>query len=272
MKPKSIGIIGGFGSMGRAMARFFTEAGYPVEVADTVDGPISWESIAANDVILLAVPIPAVEGVIRELGPFTRENGLVMDIASIKDAPVKAMLQHCRGEVVGTHPLFGPSTASLDKQVVFVCPARSNQWIDWLKVFLADQGARVVEIEPDEHDRLMGTVQVLRHMLLLCLGRSLMSLDFDLAADLPSSGPWFGQLVEMLRHQMDQSPELYADIALHNPATPEVADHFLQAVQEITASYLSKDRTNMIRIMNEVSSYMSAASSRTHGQPSNFES
>jgi len=272
MKPKSIGIIGGLGGMGRAMGRFFTEAGYPVEVADTVDGPISWESIAENDVILLAVPIPAVEGVVRDLGPFTRENGLVMDIASIKDAPVQSMLQHCRGEVIGTHPLFGPSTASLEKQVVFLCPGRSKQWIDWLMVFLADQGTRVVEIEPDKHDRLMGTVQVLRHMLLLCLGRSLMSLDFDLANDLPSSGPWFSHLVEMLRHQMDQSPELYADIASHNPATPEVADHFLHAVEEITASYLSKNHSNMIRIMNEVSSYMSAASSRTHGQPCNFES
>jgi prephenate dehydrogenase len=265
MEPKGIGIIGGLGSMGRTVGRFFTEAGYQVEVADAANGPISWKSIAENDVIVLAVPIPEVEGVVRELGPFTRENGLVMDIASIKDAPVRSMLQHCRGEVIGTHPLFGPSTTSLKEQTVFVWPARSNQWINWLNAFLVNQGVQVVEMEPNKHDRLMGTAQVLRHMLLLCLGRSLMLLDFDLAADLKHSGPWFGQLIDMLSHQMDQSPELYADIATNNPATMEVSDHFLHAVEEITASYLSKNRTNMIRIMDEVSEYLS------HSLPTNQE-
>jgi len=256
MGPRSIGIIGGRGRMGKMMGRFFSEAGYPVAIADEKEGPMSWKSMAENDVILLAVPISAMEGVLGEIGPFTRKDGAVIDIASVKEAPVRSMLRHCRGEVIGSHPLFGPTADSLNGRLVFVCPARSERWIVWFRSFLEDQGAVASDIEPEKHDRLMGTVQVLRHMLLLCFGRSLMRLDFDLGSDLRLSGPWFSQLVGLLDRQLDQGPELYSDMAAHNPITGEVADHFLKAAQEISRSYGSQDRSAIVRVINEVTSYM----------------
>lgn len=256
MEPSSIGIVGGLGRMGKMMARFFVEAGYPVRIADSMAGPVDWRSIARNDVVLLAVPIPEVEEVVREIGPHTIEGGVVIDIASLKEAPVRAMLAHCRGEIIGTHPLFGPATASLEGQLVFLCPAKSTRWVVWLKAFLADQGAEVAEIDPLRHDRLMGTVQVLRHMLLFTFGRTLMELDFDLGSDLKLSGPLFSQLVGLLSRQAHQSPDLFANLAIHNPATEEVCDRFLEAAREIGLSYGSQDGARIARVIEEVTSYL----------------
>ncbi|MEW6114033.1 MAG: prephenate dehydrogenase/arogenate dehydrogenase family protein, partial [Thermodesulfobacteriota bacterium] len=251
-------IVGGRGRMGSRMHRLFADAGHQVEIADTAVGPIAYESIAKHDVILLAVPIPAVEELMQALGPFTRPDAAVIDIASVKIAPIKAMLRHAKGEVIGSHPLFGPDTASLQDQIVFVCPARTQKWIVWYRDFLEGQGARVAEIDPDVHDELMAVVQVFRHMLLFCFGRTLMKMDFDLQSQLPVTGPWFSQLTEMLTCQLKQRPELYAELAAHNAATGHVVENFLAAAQEIAESYNGSDSSNLVGIIDDLSKYMLA--------------
>lgn len=256
MTPETICIVGGRGRMGSLMGRFFEEAGNRVAIVDQADGPILWNLVAEHEVILLAVPIPAMEGVLEQLGPLTRVDGAVIDIASVKDAPVEAMLRSCRGEVIGCHPLFGPATDSLRNEIVFVCPTRSTRWIGWFRSFLDNAAAEVIDIDPKEHDELMATVQVLRHLLLLCLGRSLMRLEFDLAENLPRSGRWFSGLVAMLRRQLDQDPQLYADLAFHNPASAEVVERFLESAEEICSYYGSHDRVHLVRTIGEVSRYV----------------
>jgi len=256
MKSPTITVVGGLGRMGALMARLFTEAGHEVHIVDTRAGHVSWKKAARNDLVLLAVPIPAMEDVIKAIGPFTREDGVVVDIASIKDAPVRTMLKHCRGEVIGSHPLCGPHVSSLQGQLVFIHPARSTYWFDWYKSFLLTHQANVVEIDPLRHDRLMARVQVLRHVFLLCFGRSLMRLDFDLEGDMPLSGPWFTQLIGMLSHQLQQDPELYADLASHNPAAEEVFNEFVNAADEVTGSFGLGDKSKIVELINEVTSYI----------------
>lgn len=252
-EPKSIGIIGGMGRMGAMLARFFSEAGYAVEIADTKQAEPYPKSITEHDVVILSVPISSIEAVAAQIGPFTREDGVVIDIASVKEEPVRSMRKHCSGDVIGSHPLFGPDIASLKDQVVFVCPYGLNGWIDWFATFFSERGARVVSIDPERHDRLMARVQALRHFLIIAFGRCLLELNFDLSSDLPVSGEWFSQLVRILSRQLEQSPGLYADLAFHNPATMEVVDQFLASVRETASLYESRDRSGLIRLYEDIS-------------------
>ena len=259
MEKPTIGIIGGNGRMGALMARLFTESGHEVSIFDAKNGPVDWEKAAANDVVLLSVPIPAFSEVVENLGPHTRPDGAVIDVSSVKAEPVRAMLAVCRGEVIGSHPLFGPNPPSLDGQIVFVCPARAGRWLAWFRDVLENSGLRTVEIEPEHHDRLMSRVQVLRHLFLFCFGRSLMRLDFDLRNHADLSGPWFSELVGLLSNQLRQRPDLYADLALHNPAASEVLDEFRNAADEVAESFASGDRSRIVRLIDEVSSYLAPA-------------
>lgn len=242
--------------MGAMVARLFSDAGYSVIVGDTVDGPISYKPIADCDVVVVSVPIPVMESALERLGPLTRKDGVVLDIASVKQAPVEAMLRHCKGQVIGSHPLFGPLTESPADHVWFGCRARSDDGaFEWFRDFVEDTGARFVEIDPLRHDKLMAAVQVLRHLLLFCFGRGLMGLGFDPASELESCGPWFGGLVEMLRRQVAQKPELYADIALGNPHSDEVADTLLESMQEFRDLLRDRDKEGLTQAMREVSNY-----------------
>ncbi|MBU2549864.1 MAG: prephenate dehydrogenase/arogenate dehydrogenase family protein [Proteobacteria bacterium] len=267
MKPDTVSIVGGLGRMGALMARIFRQAGLEVAIHDAAHRPIDWMEAARADLVLIAVPIPVVQEVIENLGPHTRPDGVVIDIASLKEIPVKSMLEHCRGEVIGSHPLFGPAVSSLQDQIVFVHPARSEHWYPWFCAFLEERGARVIDIEPARHDRLMSRVQLLRHLFLFCFGRSLMRLDFDLKDEMPLSGPWFKELVGMLDHQLGQAPELYADLTVHNPAAEEVAGEFLKAADEVAGLFCMRDRSKIVELINDVSSYLQTAATGRGASP-----
>ncbi len=262
MEPDFIGVIGGRGRMGALMARLFTEAGYEVLIADLKDGPVPPDWAAQCRVLLLAVPIPVLPGLLERLGPYTRRDGVVIDIASVKQEPVEAMLKHCRGEVIGGHPLFGPGVKSLDGQLFFVCPARSKRWLGWWLDLLERFGIRAVEIEPRRHDWLMAHVQVLRHLLLFSFGLSLARLNFDAFGLATLSGPWFNQLVQLLTRQLGQGPDLFADLAGHNSAAAEVAAGFLAAAQEVASAYTENDRQAIIELIGEIADHLPPA-----GQP-----
>ena len=242
--------------MGSMFGRVFTESGHNVSVIDTKAGPASWSAVSNCEVVLMAVPLPVFDEVMARIGPHTREDGVVIDIASLKEEPINSMQRHARGEVIGCHPLFGPATGSLTNQIVFLCPARSNHWLDWFRTFLQGRGCRTVEMEPRRHDRLMSRVQVLRHLFIFCFGRSLMRLDFDIESEAPLSGPWFSELLGMLTRQLEQGPDLYADLALNNPDAAQVFSEFFKAADEVAESFSSRDRQKIIGLINEVSSYL----------------
>jgi prephenate dehydrogenase len=256
MKQKTVTVIGGRGRMGALMARLFSKVGHRVFVVDAKDGPIDWSAAAQSDVVLAAVPISSFESVIKELGPHTRPDGVVIDVASLKEQPVRLMLEHCRGEVIGTHPLFGPVNSTLEGLTFFVCPARSGMWLTWFRAFIKTLGAKYEEIDPGLHDRLMSRIQVLRHLFMFSFGRSLMRLEFDLEGAEQHSGRWFTELMNQLRNQLAQGPDLYADLTLFNPESPQVLEEFFKAADEVTASFSSGDRDRIINLINEVSAYV----------------
>lgn len=252
-----VGIIGGNGRMGRWLKARLEEDGHQVAVADIGNGPPLAQVAAACPVLVLAVPVPAVAQVMAQVGPFTRPDGLVLDIASLKQAPLEAMLSHARGEVIGGHPLCGPTAPSLAGQLFFVCPGRGTRWLAWLRAWLDRAGAQMVEMTADAHDRLMAQVQSLRHMLLLGLGSTLMEAGFDPARDLPLAGPWFRTLVGLLRHQGQQPADLYADLALHNPAAPALLAGLAQSLARIAQMTAAGDRQGLVRMMDQVRDYLS---------------
>ncbi|MBI5524242.1 MAG: prephenate dehydrogenase [Desulfarculus sp.] len=251
-----VGIIGGQGRMGRWLKARLEEDGHQVRVADRGHGPPPCELAAACPVLILAVPVPAVAQVMAAIGPFTRTDGLLLDIASLKQAPLEAMLAHARGEVIGGHPLCGPTAPSLAGQVFFVCPGRGSRWWAWLQAWLGRAGAQAVEITAASHDRLMAQVQTLRHMLLLGLGHTLREVGFKPARDLPLAGPWFGSLVGLLEHQGQQPADLYADLALNNPAAPAMLAALAQGLARIAQMTAAGDRQGLVEMMDQVRDYL----------------
>ncbi|HJJ37961.1 MAG TPA: prephenate dehydrogenase/arogenate dehydrogenase family protein, partial [Methanocorpusculum sp.] len=108
---KVVGIIGGFGGMGRLFSAVFERAGYEV-LCSGRKTPVSNEDIALTcDIVIVSVPIRDTVRVIGEIAPLLSEEQVLCDLTSIKTAPVEAMLRS-KAQVIGLHPMFGPSVST----------------------------------------------------------------------------------------------------------------------------------------------------------------
>lgn len=252
----TVGIIGAQGRMGSWLRGLLAPLVGRLLTADIKGEPATPEWVASCRMIILAVPVHAVEGVMEAIGPHTDPNGVVVDISSLKQVPLASMLAHARGEVVGAHPLFGPGAPSLEGQVVFLSQGRGRRWLAWFRRFLRQQGARPVVMAPERHDRLMAQVQTLRHLLLYAFGWSLMRMGYSPEDDGDISGPWFRELLTLLARQSAQPAELYADLALNNPGGLDAARTLLQGLGAMVSALEGKDRGALVHTMDEVGAFM----------------
>jgi chorismate mutase/prephenate dehydrogenase len=258
IEPRTVAVIGGKGAMGRCMAEMFADLGHAVMIAD-LNTPLSPEEAAATaDVVLVSVPIDVTEEVIRKLGPLVRQEALLMDVTSIKGAPMAAMLAATRANVVGTHPLFGPSVHSLQGQRVVLCPGRGDAWLDWVRQMFHARGLAMMEATPEEHDRAMSIVQVLVHFSTEVMGKTLARLGVSIEKTLAFTSPIYLMEMLMTARHFAQSPDLYASIQMSNPATAEVTAVFVQAAEQLRGLAVAKDHEAFGRMFHEVHDFFGA--------------
>jgi chorismate mutase/prephenate dehydrogenase len=252
IEPKTVAIIGGKGAMGGLFARLFADLGHAVMVADVDTQLSSEEAASVADVVLISVPIDATEPVIQTIGPLVREDALLMDVTSIKTAPLAAMLASTRASVVGTHPLFGPGVHSVQGQRIVLTPGRGDEWLGWLKQMLHARGLTIMESTPEEHDRAMAIVQVLVHFATEVMGGTLAKLGTPIDRTLAFTSPIYLMELLMTARHFGQSPELYASIQMSNPQTAEVLRQFVESAAAHQAAVTSGDRAAFGRWFSEV--------------------
>lgn len=169
----------GFGAFGRLAARYLAPHA-DVSVLDpspaardmaeaeglrVLSGP---DAITA-DVVILAVPVPALGACLATLAPHLRAGQLVVDVCSVKEEPVRLMrnLLHAEVEILATHPMFGPQSArdGLAGRQIVVCPVRGDRWRRVTAFLKHRLGLDVVIATPEVHDRQAAMTQGLTHLL-----------------------------------------------------------------------------------------------------------
>ena len=249
---RTVAIIGGKGRIGGMLVRLFGDLGHRVLVAD-VDTELTPEAAAAlADVTVISVPIDVTLEVIRRVGPHVREDALLMDVTSLKAAPVAAMLESSRGSVLGTHPMFGPSVHTLQGQRVVLCRARGDAWADWVAQLLVARGLVITETTPDLHDRAMSAVQVLTHYQTQVLGLTLARLGLPLSETLRFTSPAYLLETYVTARHFAQSPALYGPIEMGNPRTAEVTATFGAAARELSEILARQDQAKFDAVFEEV--------------------
>jgi chorismate mutase/prephenate dehydrogenase len=252
-------IVGGAGEMGRLFARWFATAGYQVRVLDRDDWGRAGALAQGADLALLAVPIDRTPEVALRLGPHLPAECVLADITSTKSEPVAAMLAAHAGPVVGLHPMFGPTTTSLDKQIVVVTPGRdgrdSGASSDWIVEQFAAWGAVVVRATPAEHDDAMAIVQALRHFATFAFGRFLASRRIDLHRSLDFSSPIYRLELAMVGRLFAQDPGLYAEIIFATPDRRELLREYAASLAEAGRLVEGEDRGKFMAEFREIAQW-----------------
>jgi chorismate mutase/prephenate dehydrogenase len=174
-----------------------------------------------------------------------------MDVASIKQAPVEAMMRSSQASVLGTHPMFGPSVHSLQGQRVILCPGRGKEWEHWLRNMFHARGLVVRDAEPAAHDRAMAIVQVLVHYRTEVMGKTLARLGVSIEETLSYTSPIYLLELLMTARHFGQSWDLYASIGMSNPAAGDVTAAFIEAAREVRELIVRGDREGFERLFDE---------------------
>ncbi|MCP4249445.1 MAG: bifunctional chorismate mutase/prephenate dehydrogenase [bacterium] len=255
IEPKVVAIIGGAGAMGQCLARIFGDLGHAVMIADLETDLTPAEAARVADVVVISVPIPVTEDVIREIGPQMRPEALLMDVTSVKQGPMTAMLEATSASVMGTHPMFGPGVHSLQGQRVVLCPGRGEQWADWLRRMFNARGLIVTEADPEQHDRVMAAVQVLTHFQTEVQGLVLSRLGVPLAETLAFTSPAYLLELYVIARHFAQAPELYGPIEMTNPLRDEVTAAYRAAGEHLTGVLSAGDQAGFEAVFDEVRRY-----------------
>lgn len=206
-------IVGGKGQMGRLFEKMLLLSGYQVQILDKGDWDNAEAMLANAGMVIISVPIHITEQVIGELPPLPQDCILV-DLASVKNKPLQAMLAAHAGPVLGLHPMFGPDSGSLAKQVVVWCDGRQPEAYQWFLEQIQVWGARLHRISAVEHDQNMAFIQALRHFATFAYGLHLAEENVQLDQLLALSSPIYRLELAMVGRLFAQDPQLYADIIM----------------------------------------------------------
>ncbi|MCS7199067.1 MAG: prephenate dehydrogenase/arogenate dehydrogenase family protein [Caldimicrobium sp.] len=238
----TIGIIGGAGKMGTLFKNLFQKKGYPVVISDKNQGLSYEELLKKAKVIILSLPMEVFSEVVSLIAPLVKEEHWVMDICSLKLEPSRIMRKYLKkGEILATHPLFGPFERDLRGKTVALFPLRAKNFFPWLRSIFLEEGLKVVKISPKKHDEIMGIVQVLNHFWLLILGKILHDSKLSLKEIIDLSTPSFLNQLKILKRLAMQDPQLYAYIQLENPFGAKFRKLLCRHCQKLASALSPRD-------------------------------
>jgi chorismate mutase / prephenate dehydrogenase len=177
------------------------------------------------------------------------------DITSLKSAPLKAMLQSYDGPVLGLHPLFGPTTSTMDKQIIVVSPGRQMDQCHWVVEQLRLWGNVLVETSPQEHDDIMGIVQALRHFATFAFGQFLHSRGVPIFRTLELSSPIYRLELAMVGRLFAQDPLLYAEIVFATPERMALLKDYINSLQQNLSLVERGDKQEFIARFRKVAEW-----------------
>lgn len=206
-------IVGGAGQMGSLFEKMLILSGYQVRIFEKEHWPNAVDIMSDAGMVIVSVPIHLTEQVIAQLPPLP-EDCILVDLASVKNGPIQAMLAVHHGPVLGLHPMFGPDSGSLAKQVVVYCDGREPEAYQWFLEQIQVWGARLHRSGAVEHDQNMAFIQALRHFATFAYGLHLSEENVQLEQLLALSSPIYRLELAMVGRLFAQDPQLYADIIM----------------------------------------------------------
>lgn len=247
-------IIGGAGALGQLFVSLFERSHYQVAILEQDDWSQAEQIIAGAKLVLVAVPIQITAQVIGQLPPLPADC-ILADITSIKAKPLAAMLKQHSGPVVGLHPMFGPDSTGMVKQVVIVTHGRAAEEYQWLLQQMLIWGAQLHESSAQTHDQAMAFIQVMRHFSSFVYGSHLLNEDPDLQQLIDLSSPIYRLELAMVGRLFAQNANLYADIIFDNDDNLALLKRFRARFDEAVDLFENHDKAGFVAQFNKVSEW-----------------
>lgn len=262
-----VAIIGGSGRMGRWFAKFLLKEGKEVVITGRdkrklaeakkelgVKVASNSDAVKNADVVILSLPIDNFDAVVKQLQPYFQPNQIIIDITSIKEAPVATMHKYIKGGVVlGVHPMFGPGAKDVANQNFVLTPTNKKETAlaQKIKQYLEARKARVSLMSPDEHDKMMAVILGLAHFIAIVSADTLSGFE-RLKQMEAAGGTTFRVLLTLIKSVIAEDAELYACLQMNLPGMAEIEEQFCKKAVSWNRLVKNKDREEFVKRMDAV--------------------
>lgn len=220
------------------------------------------ELARACDLLLIAVPVRSIPRVLEEMAPCVAPGTTVSDVGSVKEKVMEAAARILPpgAHFIGGHPLAGSeqrgaafADAQLFRDAYYVLTPASDcdaGAYSRLHSLLTSLGARVLAMDPRQHDRAVSVISHLPHIMAMAL----MNLALRRAGEYPLLELAAGGFRDMTRIAAS-SASIWLDILMENrEAVGESLRECLDAMGSIGRMLEAGEEGELARWMEEASS------------------
>lgn len=265
----SIGIIGCKGKMGSMLMREISSLGYTTHGIDrkikedlqkaesssfiTSENLFDSEELriffSASQYIICCVPVTKLQSTLQSIAPYLiKEQHILMDITSVKMLPVQWMEEIFDGQVIGTHPLFGPNPSSMDKKIALVKGIHvKEKHALFVEQLFTELGCSFFWTTAQEHDTGVAFAQSLNFTV---------SAAFFCALDRrdcirPFLTPSFKRHLEAARKHLTEDTDMFIEFSSMNPC-------FMSALEEYRNILAEAASGNLKQVANDAANWYKA--------------
>ena len=256
-------VIGGAGKMGGWFVDFFASQGFAVTVADTCvdDAPnqfSNWQDAGVDyDVIVVATPLAVSGQILGDLADL-KPAGLIFDIGSLK-TPIREGLERLKDagcHVASLHPMFGPETELLSGRHLIFVNAGSAEATTAAKELFSATMVDELDMDLDDHDRLIAYVLGLSHALNIAFFTAL-SDSGEAAPQLAKlSSTTFDAQLLVSALVAEDNPYLYFEIQKLNKFGLAPLDALCDSALRIRQLVASGDEMGFVSLMQKGREYL----------------
>jgi prephenate dehydrogenase len=246
-RSRQITIIGGSGKMGSLFAQQLAIAGHQISILSRNDWENAAKLLGKADLVVLCVPIKETIKTIKKAAPYLSESTILVDLTSVKAGIVSAMLESHQGPVVSLHPMFGPGVRSFLSQNFTVCHGRSTEAYQWFLDFLESKGGKLVFCTPQEHDRMMESVQAIRHFVTFSLGVFLCQEEIDLDRSLKFTSPLYRLQLDLVNRLFAQDSSLSLHLMLSSEERRQAIGRLASTYWRLALAVSKDDRATLFK-------------------------
>lgn len=185
------------------------------------------EAATGSDLLVLATPVDSFDAALRICAPRLAAGAVITDVGSVKGPLVARMeaLAPAGARVVGAHPIAGKEktgveAASPDLYRGALCiltptPTTDQDALARIRRLWEATGARIAEMDPDLHDRVLGAISHLPHLAAFALVNAVASIQETQTPGLNLQLYSGGGYKDTTRIAAS-SPDMWRDICLWN--------------------------------------------------------
>ncbi len=215
------------------------------------------DAIKGADLVIISVMMQNFENTVEEISKHLERGQIVIDVTSVKVAPVKIMHRYIKENLVlGTHPMFGPS-AEAKGQNFILTPVNGKEKAFALQFskYLKSKGFNAILMAPSKHDQMIGAVLSLTHFVGFVTGDTWKELRIHKFINTSSTS--FRFLKSFVESVVDSSPELYSYLQVGVPGAYSVEKLFVKKSLEWSELTRSKNQKKLERKMSVLRKYVS---------------